>query len=225
MLKLRKFYDLVGPVLIGTFVIWGNFGMGTALQAAQEPAICVLEVSGQTEVMGPTMRRWSPLRRETALKAGSKVRTGKKGSAHLVHGKDLETAVKLDRNSQLVLDRGNALTVSLEKGRLFVLREEGALGSFEVRSRHLKARMGLGGCIFDVTKKGVLVRVYGDDITFGNTTLQEGHKLWQSSAKGKAPSKERMIYADIVEWQAWIRQWYEMRDDHFAERLEKEMDL
>lgn len=217
-------YRLLTVLIVSSIlVISGSCGIGNALQAAQEPAVRVLEVSGQAEVMQPSLRRWQPLRSHTELKAGSKVRTGKKSSAHLAYGKDLSTAVKLDKNSQLVLDHKDALTLSLEKGRLFILREESAHGIFEIRSRHFKARMGLGGCIFEATKKGVLVRVYGDDLMFGDTLLPESYKLWQSSTKGKAPSKKRMIYADTIEWHAWVRQWYEMKDDHFAERLEKEM--
>lgn len=195
----------------------------SAVVSAQEtPAAKVLDVSGQAEFMLPTWRRWEPLHKETALQKGAKVRTGRKGSAHLVFDENLATVVKLDKSSQMVL--GHGMKISLEKGRLFIMREEGALGLFEIRTRRLKVRMARGGCIIDCTKKGALVRVYGDDVLSADGTIKEGYKFWKPADKKKSASRKRMVYTDYVVWQAWTRQWYEMRDDFFAERLEKEMN-
>lgn len=191
------------------------------------PAATVLEVSGGTEVLRPSALHWIPLEKKSSLPGGSKVRTGDKGSTHLLFEKDLETAVKLDNNSQLSLPRGRALTVFLEKGRLFIVREGEVAGRFEIRTRHLRIQMGPGGCIIDASKKSVRVRVYGEPVLLNTSgELAEGHQFSSHFAGGSAAGRiTRMSYRDMIDWQAWIRQWYEMRDDFFAERLEKEMDF
>lgn len=196
--------------------------------ASQEiPVATVFEVSEGAEVLRPSMRSWIPLEKMTLLPIGSKVRTGGKGSTHIIFEKDLETTVRLDKNSELSLPLDRSLTLFLEKGRLFVLREEGAAGRFEIRARHLRVRMGLGGCILDASKKDARVKVYGGDVSLSSTgTISEGYQFWgRSEGKKRIGRKTRMTYRDTVDWQAWIRQWYEIRDDFFAERLEKEMDF
>ncbi len=196
--------------------------------ASQEmPAATVLDVIGGAEVLRPSALRWIPLEKKSSLPGGSKVRTGDKGSTHILFEKGLETVVKLDNNSELSLPRGSALTVFLEKGRLFVMREEGASGPFEIRTRHLRLRMGLGGCILDASKRAVRVRVYGEAVTLNTVgELAEGHQYSAHFDGERVTGKiTRMIYHDSMDWQAWFRRWYEMRDDLFADQLEKEMGL
>ena len=194
--------------------------------ASQEsPLATVMEVSGGAEVLRPSSLRWIPLEKMTSIQSGSKIRTDDKGSTQLFFEKDLETAVKLDKNSELSFPAGKPLTVFLEKGRLFVLREEAATGFFEVRTRHLRMRLGLGGCILDVSAKGLRIRMFGGEASLSSHgALAEGYQFsGHFMGKKTEVRKTRMIYRDTLDWQAWVRDWYEIKDDFFADKLEKEM--
>lgn len=107
------------------------------------------------------------------------------------------------------------------------MREEGASGLFEIRTRHLRLRMGLGGCILDASKRAIRVRVYGEAVSLNTVgELAEGHQYSAHFDGERATGKTtRMTYHDSMDWQTWVRRWYEMRDDLFADQLEKEMDF
>ncbi len=205
-------------------------------KASQESFPKVFEVSGPAEVFEPSSRHWAPLEKKMILKKDSKIRTGDKGSIHIVFDDQLNTAVRLARNSQVSFPKPSAsFSISLEKGRLFVIREEKASGFFEIHSRHIEIKMGLGGLILDASKEGILVRVYGGPVFFkpasgsgsGRTeSIGDGFKFFRGGwrrVKG-LDRMARMVYQDYIDWQPWARQWYEMKDDFNAERLEKEMD-
>ncbi len=220
MLRIQKLF------LITSFFVL--FSPRPCAASHEIPVATALDVSGVAEVLQPSVSGWMPLKKMTPIQSGSKVRTGDKGSTHIIFEKDLETAVKLDKNSELNFLTDRPLTVFLEKGRLFVLREEGAEALFEIRSRHLRARMGLGGCILDVTAQGIRVRMFGGEALLGSqeAPLAEGYQF-SGHFRGKKTEtrRNRMIYRDIIDWQTWVRQWYEMKDDFFAAKLEKEMGL
>ena len=141
----------------------------------------------------------------------------------------------LGARNTLRLEAGNLLcgsdmdrtTTPLEAGLGFAVSFEKAGGFFEIHSRHIRIRMRLGGVILDASKSGVLVKIYGDPVSFGpapgrNGTLQEGFKFLRLSGN-RGDRLERMGYKDTVDWQSWTRQWYEMKDDFYSDRLEKTM--
>lgn len=226
--RLHKRYDfkVVMGLSLGFLCLWLMTAEASA--ASQElPAATVLDVSGAAEVLPPSAGRWIPLEKMTPIQSGSKVRTDDKGSAQFLFEKNLETTVKLDKESQISFPVGRSLTVFLEKGRLFVLREEGAAGLFEVRTQHLRMHLGLGGCILDVSAKRLRVRMFGGESSLGSQgALKEGYQfLGHYGGKKTDTRKTRMIYHDSIDWQAWVRQWYEIKDDFFADQLEKEMNF
>ncbi|GEM_PF-1425645 len=226
---LHKRYDL--KIVMGLslgFLCLPLVAVETSAAPQELPAATVLDVSGGAEVLHPSVRRWVRLEKMTPIPSGSKVRTGDKGSTQIIFEKNLETVVKLDKNSQLSFPTGRPQTVFLEKGRLFVLREEGAAGAFEIRTRHLRMHLGLGGCILDASAKGLRVRMFGGEALLDSqgAPLAEGYQFLGHFAGKKAEKrKTRMVYHDTIDWEAWVRRWYEVKDDFFADKLEKEMDF
>jgi len=166
---------------------------------------------------------WKPASKNAALPAGTRLRTGGKGSVVLAFGPSLERVLALAEDTHVRL-QGPAGT-RLEEGRLFLLADSAgtAEGPLTVRAAGTRARLVSGGCQIDASAQGAVARVFGGTLAVAAgeespVEVSEGYKLRSGST---APA--RLVYDDYQDWQPWIRKFYSAKDDIYQDRSEKDL--
>lgn len=202
--------------------------MPGAAFAAETGQVKVFSVVGQAEILDLSGEKWLPLTEGSFLKKGARLRTEPEGAAEIQFDPDFQNVIRMDENSRLDFLSVAPPVISLERGRLFMLREENASGTTQ-KGKVLTPFAALdeffsGGCVLEASKNGLWIKMYGGSMRVtgrgpGSYTVEEGFKLFLQGASSH--SLERMRYPDYLDWQAWLRKIYEKKDDHAAETLEK----
>ncbi len=210
------------------------FLLGLAFSSEIE-FVRVLEVSGKAEVLRSSSGRWAPLSEGTLLQKGSKIRTKHKSTVQIAFDRDLVSVAKLEENSRLDILSSPSGGFSLERGQLFLFRENESgkdenVPRFRVLTQDAQVAMGLGGCIIELFKTGTSVRVFGERVGVVNrlkksvkskpNVIDEGFRfLIDREAAGVL--SERMKFSDYAEWQMWIKKLYQNKDKVQAVLFEK----
>lgn len=195
----------------------------------------VLDVTGSAEVYSVSNPQWLPLRKETMLKEGSRVRTGTGGEVQIVLDPNFESIAKIGGNSRLRLLKDQPFEAVLEQGAFFIFSDKGEGDSerfLKVLTKETLIQLKTGGCQIISLKKGVLVKVFADSVELSkkmpqrtdrkSQEIREGFKSYLS-VTDPAPSSRRMNYRDYADWQIWIQKIYEIKDDAMDDLWEKEM--
>ena len=198
-------------------------------------SVKVLDVTGNAEVYSAPNSQWLPLRKDTRLKEGSRVRTGAGSEVQIAFDDDLESVAKIGQNSRLQFLKSGSFQAVLEQGSFFLFSDKAEAnpsGFFKVRTKEAQIRLSAGGCQIAYLKEGVLVRVFADSVVLSKKmpkktgpralTVPEGFKC-MISPTGSKFSLRRMGYRDYADWQAWIQKIYEIKDDAMDEFWNKGM--
>ena len=192
----------------------------------------VLNVVGSAEVLTPPNLTWKPLQKNTILGKGSKIRTEERSSVEIGFDANFENAARLGENSRLSLLGELPFKVLLGKGELFIFCEYPIHhNALRILTKDALIQLKLGGCAVIASGKGTLIKVFTDRVQVSNLKhhrpgfesriIEEGFRFLVSAASPRAAFR-RMTYADYADWQVWIRNLYERKDDRMAELLEKE---
>ncbi len=204
------------------------FFCGIPALFAQEAGYRVVEVTGSCYILEPFQSDWKPLKKGTRPQIGSVIRTDPAldSAAELVADPHFENSLRIGPGSRLAFLNILPLRVSLDEGKMFVLKEEiSYVGrdpklSPEVRILTREFLVGLwqGGFELDVTRTAVILKVFSEAVSiqpkiqggYGSTpfSVEEGFRY--SSA-----GWTRLTYPDYKVWQAWYKRNNEQRDELF----------
>lgn len=204
--------------------------------AAGEPAYASLfEVRGRVET-SKDGKNWKLAKRDAPLHSGTRLRTGADSEAYVIFDPDFERVLALGAGSEthIVHEPDH---FRLVKGRLYVILEPSIESTasgpkmLTVLAGDWRAHFSEGGALVERTASGSTLHVYGGQSKVSEATRgAKGTKLtpvpegfWYGQEAGGQVKVSRMSYADYGKWNAWVKRWYEKKDDALADRLQKEL--
>ena len=138
-----------------------------------------------------------------------------------------EGCVEIKDGSRFKVLAGKPKNVVLKRGGLFAVYEKEAAKqetALRVITPDASVRLNVGGCAVEVAKNGTLIKVFGGPVTVNTQGVSEGFKKLVSKTKHRR-SLNRLQYEDYMQWNTWVKKWYEQKDDLAADKLEKEYSL
>ena len=189
----------------------------------------VLDATGTAEIYSAPAAGWEPIRKESFLKSGSRLRTGLGSQIQIMLDSNFGSVAKIGGNSGASFLTAQPFEIVLEQGTFFIFNDRAAADSeppLKIQTRDASMVLTLGGCQVISSKEGVLIKVFADQLQVSikapgqlkkdPQTVREGFKCFISHSTN-CLSLKRMTYRDYADWQVWMQKIYEIKDDAMDE--------
>ncbi len=189
----------------------------------------VLDATGTAEIYPAPTSGWEPIRKDSFLKGGGRLRTGPGSQVQIILDSNFESVAKIGGNSRARFLTVQPFEIVLEQGTFFIFNDRATADSeppLKIQTHDASMILTLGGCQVVSSKQGVLIKVFADQLQVsikapgrlkkGPQTVREGFKCFISHSTRRL-SLKRMTYRDYANWQVWMQKIYEIKDDAMDE--------